>query len=325
MKARALLLIVAAIGLVAPSHVGARASQAPQQPLFRSVVDSVAVDVSVREGNSVVTTLAASDFRVLDNGVAQDVSTAIYGKVPIDVTVALDVSFSERGAGLARLERGVTALASGLAAADRLRIVAFNEDVHRVIDFTGSQPEIAAALQTMAAAGGTAMFDALATSMIAPTDPGRRQLVMAFTDGADTASTTESGELLETGRRASSTVSMVMPRRVLVASTGSRPATSALGGPFPGGLPAALSPVMAEYVRTLTQLTTLTGGRMIVDPGPPSDLGSSFRSALDAFRSSYVIFFTPRGVDRSGFHTLTVSVPSHTNYTIHARAGYFGS
>src|SRR5262249_8239459 len=161
-----------AAGVVLTARPSARAharqDQGPQQPTFRSVVDSVAVDVSVRDGNSVVTTLAASDFRVLDNGVPQDVSTAIYGKVPSDVTVALDVGFSERGAGLTRLEGGVAVLLAGLAPSDRLRLVAFNEDVRRVVDFTANQSEITAAVQTMAAAGGTAMFDALATSMIAP-------------------------------------------------------------------------------------------------------------------------------------------------------------
>ena len=323
--ALAAAIVAAAVVLGGNATASARAQQTSQQPTFRSVTDSVAVDVSVRQGTSVVTTLTASDFRVLDNGVPQEVLTATYGKVPIDVTVALDTSFSERGAGLARLERGVIALASGLVPGDRLRLVAFNEDVRRVVDFTASQPDIAAALQTMTAAGGTAMFDALATSMIAPTDPGRRQLVMAFTDGADTASTTEPAELVETGRRSSSTVSVVVPRSVIALSLPARPAMSALGQPFPVVISGELSPVMREYVRTLTQLTTLTGGRMIPDPGPPSDLGTSFRSALEAFRSSYVIFFSPKGVDRAGFHTLTVSVPGHSSYTIHARAGYFGS
>jgi VWFA-related protein len=173
------------------------------------------------------------------------------------------------------------------------------------------------------------MFDALATAMIAPTDPGRRQLVVAFTDGADTASTTETAELFETARRASSTVSVVMPRLVIAGAAPARP-TFPGAQPFPAMAamvphPPELSSILTEYVHTLTELTTATGGRMIPDPGPPSDLGSSFRIALDAFRSSYVIFFTPKGVDRAGFHTLTVTVPSHANYTIHARAGYFGS
>lgn len=325
MRASLVLLAAAVVALAAPRATRARAAQDPQQPTFRSVTDSVAVDVSVRDGASVVATLAAPDFRVLDNGVAQDVTTAAYGKVPIDITVALDVSLSERGAPLARLERGVLALTSDLAADDRLRLIAFNESVHRVIDFTSNRDAIVAALPSIAAGGGTSMFDALTTAMIAPADPGRRQLVVAFTDGADTASTTEPAELYDTGRRASSTVDVVMPLRVVNGAAPARPVFPN-GPPMPlGRQTATLTPVMTEYVRTLTQLTSISGGRMIGDPGPPSDLGTSFRNALNAFRSSYVIFFTPKGVDRAGFHTLTVTVPGHSNYTIHARAGYFGS
>ena len=322
MKAIVISIVAAIAWLGGRPGVHAQGRQGSQPPVFRGVVDSVAVDVSVRNGVSVVSTLTPADFQVLDNGVPQDVTTAIYGKVPIDVTVALDVSLSERGAPLSRLERGVLALASGLEPDDRLRLIAFNEDVHRVLDFTASPPAIAAGVQSLAAGGGTSMFDALTTAMIARTDPARRQLVVAFTDGADTASTTEPAQLFETGRRAASTVDVVMPRRPVQVRA---PSASATGNRFATVVVPDLSPVMSEYVRTLTELTTLTGGRMITDPGPPTDLGTSFRNALDAFRSSYVLFFTPKGVERAGFHTLTVTVPGHTNYTIHARAGYFGS
>lgn len=320
MKAVVGLALVAAVGLVAgPSASSGRQTdrdQTPQEPTFRSVVDSVAVDVSVTNGSAVVTNLAVSDFHLLDNGIQQEIVTASYGKVPIDVTVALDVSYSERGAPLARLRRGVLELSAGLVSGDRLRLIAFNEDVRRVLDFTANQQEIEAAVQALSASGGTSIFDALTTALVAPPDPARRQLVTIFTDGIDTASFTEPPQLLETGRRERAAVTVVMSRpspRMPPLVLGAL--TLQTAGPAP---PRSESPL-------LRQLTDLTGGRVIVDHGPPADLGPVFRLALDTFRSSYVLFFSPRGVDRAGFHTLRVSIPDHPQYTIRARPGYFGS
>jgi VWFA-related protein len=297
---------------------------AQQTPAFRAAADAVIVNVSVRDGLKVPQDLRPSDFQVLDDGVLQEVTDASYGKVPVDVTVALDVSASESGAPLARLKKGVLELVSDLAPEERLKLVAFNHRPRAVVDFTSDHAAVTQAVAALAAGGGTSIFDALAASMLAPADPGRRQLVTIFTDGDDGLSTTEPAELIETGRRSSATVTVVIPRT----SVSSRPLTG------PGGreiaVPTAVppprrpEPALLEDVRVVNDLVTLTGGRVIIDPGPPIDLGSSFRAALSAFRTSYVLYFTPRGVARAGFHTLAVTLPAHQKFTVTARSGYFG-
>jgi hypothetical protein len=66
-----------------------------------------------------------------------------------------------------------------------------------------------------------------------------------------------------------------------------------------------------------------------VTGGTVHDLGrgltSSFEQILGAFRSSYVLSYTPQGVDRAGWHTLTVelTLPDAKKYSIRARRGYF--
>jgi VWFA-related protein len=299
--------LVTGFGLGVARRPGAQAGQAPT---FRSTVDVVAIDVSVRDGAATVPGLGAGDFRILDDGVPQTITEMSFGKLPIDVTVALDVSASERGAPLARLEQGVLTLAADLQPDDRLRLLAFNEDVRRVLDFSNSRPAIEAAVRGLEAAGGTSIYDALTTALLAPTRPERRQLVVVFTDGGDTASVTEPLQLLEAGRRAQASVTAVMPRE----SVSSRTNGTGLG-------PTAL---LSAQVRVIAQLTEATGGRVLVDAGPPADLGTPFRLALDAFRASYVLYFTPHGVVRTGDHTLEVSLPSHPHDTLLARRGYSG-
>ncbi len=62
----------------------------------------------------------------------------------------------------------------------------------------------------------------------------------------------------------------------------------------------------------------------IVPVGSASDLAATFRTILGEFRSAYVLYYTPRGVDAPGYHTIEVKVkPSDAR--VQARRGYFGS
>ena len=116
-------------------HVAPLESQ--QAPAFRSGTSGVVVDVSVRDrSRRPMTNLQPADFEVLDNGVAQTVDSVSYGKLPIDVTVALDVSYSVSGTLLDQLRRGVVELMRDLARQDRLKLILFNMRVNRTVDFT---------------------------------------------------------------------------------------------------------------------------------------------------------------------------------------------
>ena len=55
-----------------------------------------------------------------------------------------------------------------------------------------------------------------------------------------------------------------------------------------------------------------------------SELTATFRRALEEFRSAYVLYYTGRNVERSGYHTLEVRV-DRKDAAIQARRGYFGS
>ena len=70
----------------------------------------------------------------------------------------------------------------------------------------------------------------------------------------------------------------------------------------------------------LEKLSDETGGSVLAAGG---NLTSAFQRALDEFRSSYVLHYTPAGVDRTGFHTLEVRV-TRGRPEVRARRGYFG-
>ena len=77
---------------------------------LRTGADIVSVEASVRREKRPVTGLKITDFELLDNGVPQEISDLSYERLPIDVTVVLDVSASVTGAVLDQLRQSVRQL-----------------------------------------------------------------------------------------------------------------------------------------------------------------------------------------------------------------------
>jgi VWFA-related protein len=273
---------------------------AQQLPTFRASTDAVTVDVSVRDRTRVVTNLTAADFEVFDNDVLQQVTDVSYGKLPIDVTVALDVSLSVTGPLLERLRTAVRQLMRDLGGDDRLKLITFNMRISRIVDFTTDASAVDQAIQTANAGGGSSIWDAIGVALVSAAEPNRRQLVVVFTDGADGTSTMTPEALVELSRRTNASVTSVVA-----------------GGS--GVLVRALTPGAS----VLQKLGTETGGTVIPVAGPSQDLTATFRRALEEFRSSYVLHYTPSNVERGGYHTLRVSVKRGPAFTVRARRGYF--
>jgi VWFA-related protein len=302
-------LVVAAAGLVVAAAGASQATATPPQdpaPVFRASADVVTVEASVRRDRRAVVGLTAADFELLDNGVTQEISDVTYEKLPIDVTVLLDISSSVTGPVLDELRRSLRQLRTDLGSRDRLRIVTFDMRIRRIIDFADPASATDAALASVVASGSSAVFDSLAVALTAPVPAGRRQLIMLFSDGQDSSSISDAETLLDVARRSAPTVAMV-----LASTSSKRPASlqrnaTTLGTATIGGL--------------ADQIAADTGGYVVaINPG--DNLTTTFRRVLEQFRTTYVLYFTPRGVDRQGSHTLEVRVKS-AKVDVHARRGY---
>ena len=302
--AMAIAISLAAAAAAAP-QTGAQAPAA-QAPVFRAGADVVAVEASVRRDRRPVAGLKAEDFELLDNGVPQHIVDVNHEKLPIDVTVLLDVSASVTGPALDELRRALRQLRGDLGAVDRLRLVTFNMGMHRVVDFTEPAPSIDRALASVGGAGSSAVFDTLAVALTAPVPAGRRQLVVLFSDGQDSSSITDAETLLDVARRTTPTVAVV-----LTSSARQRPASL---------LRTATKLGSATVGEVADQIAGETGG-FVASIEPGDNLTSTFRRVLDQFRSSYVLFFTPTGVDRQGSHTLEVRV-KRVKADVRARRSY---
>ena len=290
---------------------------AQQQPTFRARTEAVTVDVNVRDkSRKTILGLTAADFVILDNGVRQEVDSVSYGKLPVDVTIGLDVSFSVTGDVLERLRRAVVQLMGDLVKGDRLKLVLFNMRVGRSVDFTTDVEVVERAIKSAQAGGGTALYDAISVSLVSASTPNRRQLVVFFTDGGDTSSTTSTDMLVTVAERTQATLSFVMPLRQ---------ESYAEANTAPGTIGFTITQMQASTLSVngvFQQITSATGGSLLTVT-PRDDIGSTFKKILEDFRSTYVLYFSPNGVERTGFHTISVQV-ERPDAVVQARRGYFG-
>ena len=295
---------------------GTLAAGAAQQPTFRSSAAAVVVDVNVRDRNGrPVTKLDVSDFELLDNGVRQELHDLSYGKVPIDITVALDVSHSVSGKMLDQLRQGVVQLMRDLEKDDRLKLVLFNMRVARTMDFTRDVKGVESAIRSATAGGGTALLDTLSVSLVSANAPDRRQLVVTFTDGSDSSSTTTPEMLIAIAQRTRATLTFVMPA-VRVQMTINRGPTSI------GPLTTYSANVMRGPLHDFLTTVARDSGGSVLPVAGGVDLSAAFRRVLADFRSTYVLYYTPRNVDAAGYHSVDVKV-NHEGATVRARRGYF--
>jgi VWFA-related protein len=293
---------LAALGACLVAVGGGLAAQNP--PAFRGRADMVTVDVSVRQRGRPVTGLTAADFEIFDNGAPQPVAGLVYETLPIDVTVALDVSESVSGPVLNQMRQSVRDLVQDLTPSDRLRLLTFNAQIKRLMDFGAPRTAIDSAFDSIRAFGGTAVFDTIAVALATPAAPDRRQLVVVFSDGDDQSSVTRPVTLLDVVHHTTPTLGLVFPSFRL-----------RTGGTSPPSSPAA--DARAQMYAGLAK----EAGGFVETVNAGQSLGTTFRRMLQDFRQSYVLYFSPDGADRSAFHTLDVRV-RRNGVDVRARRGY---
>lgn len=310
-----------------------------QQP-FRSTVEGVAIQASVRIGNRPVAGLSASDFQLRDNGVPQQITAVAAERVPVDLTLLLDSSASVDGPTLQRLKTAVDETVALLRPDDRIRLIAVSQVLQQVFDFRARGQTIA--LESIGAQGATSLFDALAVGMMRTSDPGRRQLVIAFTDGRDSTSILDESATRQIARRSDAVVDVVIP----LANDEQPPEQMPMPNNMRQWLNALMTPgsnvvtgspsEMADRARdlkpwakkdalaaTLSDLVAPTTGSVFA-LAPKESISRAFRQMLEDFRASYVIEYVPGGVAPGGWHEVTVAVTKAGRYDVRARRGYEG-
>jgi len=102
---------------------------------FRSEVALVRVDAEVRTETAAVSDLRRDSFRIIDNGIEQNIIYFAHDEQPLDVILLFDTSSSMRSV-VARVASAAHMAMGELRAGDRVGIMAFDRTTDLVEDFT---------------------------------------------------------------------------------------------------------------------------------------------------------------------------------------------
>ena len=309
--------------------------------VFRATTEVVTVDVFVQLGRQPVAGLTAEDFVVRDNGVVQQVellqaqaggrqgdAARSGARLPLDVTMLLDVSGSVDGTLLTRLEAAVQETAAALDSDDRIRLIQLSDQLTQVFEFRNAGAPLPVGGHR--GYGATSLYDGLIAAMIKPRAAERRHLIVAFTDGRDTMSFFDSAAAEKMAQRADAVVHVAVGVSgpfgpVPVRST---PMVMGRGAVVVPGRGSAVPAGVANILRgraAVQAIVDATGGRILAIDLTRS-IGEAFRALIDEFRSGYVLAYTPKGVSRGGWHEIAVEIKKQVpgKVEIRARKGYAG-
>lgn len=273
-----------------------------QRPTFRSGVELVRVDVSVTQDGRPVTGLEVADFAVLDDGVPQPIDRILVEQVPLQVWFVLDTSESVAGATLQQLVRAANAFLDGLNPLDRAAVLTFSHQVALRQPLTADLAAVRAALDSMPAAGSTALNDALYAALHLAEPRHDRAVAVVFSDGRDNLSWVGPEAVIETVRRS----------EVIVEAVGS-------SGWI---LPSSEHRVNAlPQFRVLQEAARISGGSLW-DASSRGGLREVFVKVLEGLRTRYLITYYPSDGTRAGWHKLQVRL-TRGRGTVIAREGYY--
>jgi len=186
-------------------------------------------------------------------------------------------------------------------------VVAVNNSVLLVQDFTPDQGKMAHAIDELATAGGTALWDAVnfAAEKLASrleTQPVARVMVV-ISDGEDNSSSVTLKEVITTALRREVAVYTVSTRDAM-----SRDESGILGD---------------QALQTISQLT----GGAAYRPGSASGLNGSLSELQEVIRSRYLISYRPDSFQPDG-HYRAIDISAEKNghkLRVYARRGYYAS
>jgi Ca-activated chloride channel family protein len=272
-------------------------SDAPRYPVD---VQAVALDVLVtdQEGRF-VSGLRPDDFRVLEQGVPQELSLFSPGRTPVTIVVLLDSSASVRSDMLS-IQKAANRFIKKLAPGDRARIGFFHDEVVFGPRFTDDMTEHSAMINQMRPQRSTHLYDALIESFEKLERVHDRKALLVFSDGEDQGSRTSTQRALEAARQSDVSVYAV-----------GVPGWSAAGG-------------IHTNQRLLEQIARLTGGCAFF-PENEKQMQKAFDRIRDEIHHQYRMGYVPASGGEGGrqWREIQVELTRRKDLVVRCRHGYY--
>lgn len=265
---------------------------------FRAASELVTTAVTVRDADGrLITNLKQSDFTIEEDGVAQPITQFSAERVPVSLSLTLDISDSMRGQRMADAREALANFLDKLLAVDdEATLLGFNHETKMLGQWTTERGGMRIKLDEIRPSGGTALYDAVDVSL--PLFESRmhpRAAILLVSDGADTASDTTPTALKQRLLR-----SDVFLYAIGIDTLDARNSTRI--NPF-----------------TLNELTSQGGGYTEIIRST-AELGPATERIAEELNHQYLIGYTPATRGDGKLHTVRVKVANST-YRVRARRG----
>jgi Ca-activated chloride channel family protein len=273
-----------------------------QQATFKSGTSIVPVLTTVTDNQGrLVPNLEQEDFTILDNGKQQTITLFQNETQPFTVVVMLDFSFSMT-THLDLLKQATEQFILRMLPADKGQVGAFSDKIQFSGEFTNDRDDLVAALGDLQFGNPTRLYDAIDASIDMLKDIDGRKIVLVFTDGDDTFSKRNMGDVLD---KAKATETMIY--------------AIGLEAEFP------IAPGRMQRTRPdrgLRKLADETGGGYF-ELKKTTELAPTFTRVAQELHSLYTIGFQPGVLDNKE-HRLEVKMKQQ-GQAARARKSYIAS
>lgn len=207
MKLILLLLAISVAGLAMPAAI-AQTRTNPQKPTPQKPakpaeteaddppqerdVETIKVDTNLvtvpvianSRNGKYIADLTKEEFKVSEDGVPQEIAFLATVNAPFHVVLMLDTSGSTREK-LPLLHRAAISFIEQLSAADKVKIIAFDDTVRDLNDFTSDRAVLRSVVSRTQSGNGTKIYDAMEMALNVLRPINGRKAIVVFSDGVD--------------------------------------------------------------------------------------------------------------------------------------------
>lgn len=238
--------------------------------------------------------LKQDDFKVLEDGKPQRISTFESNTDALSCAILLDTTGSMREA-LPRVKNSVVKLIDELGPEDAIAIYTFDDHLTVRQDFTTDKEAAKRAVLRTRAEGKTALFDALSEASEELAKRRGKKAFIFFTDGDDNSSSlTASGAIAHAKK-------VGIPLYAI--AEGEATHSSELG-------------------KVLSELSESTGG-VAYRVRKADDIEEIFHTIADSLRHLYLMSYKPGEVADGRWRKIDILVSGNESYKLRAKQGYF--
>ena len=195
------IFLVVALALTAVFAQSKTTASRPQQPppqpsatpppepedveTLKTETDLVTVPLIATDRNGLyITDLRQEEFKISEDGVAQEI--AFFGKVsaPFHVVLMLDTSSSTKD-NLRQIQQAAYTFVQQLQPVDRVKIISFDDKVNDLNEFTSDREVLRTAINGTRPGEGTKVYDAVELAMNTLRKIRGRRAIVLFSDGMD--------------------------------------------------------------------------------------------------------------------------------------------